>query len=101
MILFFKKTKIKGYKLQKICEDQKTAIRALGVQQAKSVFKKVRQISLLEEFNDLYSLPYFEELSGDRKDEYSLRITANYRLILTKVVENNQTVLILNIEDYH
>ncbi len=101
MILRFKNKKINGCKLQKICEDRKTAIKALGDQQARSVFKKIRQISFLEEFDDLFSIPYFEELSGNRKGDYSLRITANYRLILTKVIENNRTVLILNIEDYH
>jgi len=101
MILQFRKTKINGQKLQKICEDKTIAIKTLGIQQAKKLFLLITEISLLEIFDDMYSLPHFEQLRGERKNEYSLRITANYRLILTKIVENNQSVLILNIEDYH
>ena len=62
---------------------------------------ELRRIVVLEEFENLYQLPYFEQLSGDRNMEYSLRIDANYRLIITQVIENNQEVLIINIEDYH
>jgi plasmid maintenance system killer protein len=101
MILQYKNSKINGKKLKKICEDYGEACQAIGKDKAKSLFNLMRQIAALEEFEDLKTIPYFENLSGDRKMEYSLRITANYRLTLTKIETNEQSVLILNIEDYH
>lgn len=101
MILKYTSEKINGKKIKKICEDIKVACQAIGETKAKSVFKILRRVAVLEEFDDLYNIPYFEQLSGDRKEEYSIRIDANYRLIVGKIIENNQTVLIINIEDYH
>ena len=101
MIIKYKNKKINGKKLKKICEDYNTACQAIGSDKARSLLKLMFQISTLEEFKELEKIPYFENLSGDRKTEYSLRITANYRLIFTKVEANKQATLILNIEDYH
>ena len=101
MILQYKNSKINGKKLKNICEDYKEACQAIGKDKAKSLFKLIFQISALEEFEELKLIPYFENLCGDRNTEYSLRITANYRLTLTKIETNEQSVLILNIEDYH
>jgi proteic killer suppression protein len=40
----------------------------------------------------------FHTLKGDRKGEYALTVTANYRLTFRF---NNGDVLDLNLEDYH
>jgi toxin HigB-1 len=44
----------------------------------------------------------FEKLKGKRKDEYSVRLNDQYRLILGfEGSGSNRTVVIIAIEDYH
>ncbi len=44
----------------------------------------------------------FERLKGDRKDEYSIRLNDQFRLIfLIEKADDGNTLVILDIEDYH
>jgi proteic killer suppression protein len=54
--------------------------------------------------NDLRALKslHFEKLKGDRKDEYSMRINDQFRLVFTiEKGKHGNTLVILGIEDYH
>lgn len=51
-------------------------------------------------FYALKSLHY-EKLKGDRKDERSMRLNKQYRLVLKLEENRGKTVVIVSIEDYH
>ena len=53
---------------------------------------------------DLYAMKslHFEKLKGDRKDERSLRLNKQWRLIVKMISATPKNVVaILKIEDYH
>ena len=55
----------------------------------------------IREFYNLKSL-HFEKLKGSRKDEHSMRLNKQYRLtMLLEKHEKGNSLLILDIEDYH
>jgi len=48
------------------------------------------------------TLKIVEKLKGDRKDEYSMRINDQFRLVFTiEKGKHGNTLVILGIEDYH
>jgi proteic killer suppression protein len=52
-------------------------------------------------FDELAAPPNFgfHALKGDRKGEFAMMVTKNWRLVFAKV--DNQTVADLDLEDYH
>ncbi|SRR5271157_2148540 len=54
--------------------------------------------------NDLRSLKslHFEKLKGDRKDQYSIRLNDQFRLIFDiEKGDRGNTIVVLGVEDYH
>ena len=70
----------------------------------KAFFYCMFVIDNAKDLRDLYALKslHFEKLSGNRKDQHSIRLNAKYRLTL--LIENDEAgklLLILEIVDYH
>ena len=61
-------------------------------------------ISAAFDERDFYAMKslHYEKLKGDRKGQNSMRLNAQYRLILcTKVKGGTHTIVVVSIEDYH
>jgi proteic killer suppression protein len=74
-------------------------------QEAVRGFRKVMQVvrAAVDE-RDLYAMKslHFEKLKGDRKDERSLRLNKQWRLIVKMISATPKNVVaVLKIEDYH
>lgn len=70
----------------------------------RSFFEAIETITAAADIRDLYALIsfHFEKLKGARKEQYSMRLNDQFRLILTKVRdESGRYLLIISIEDYH
>lgn len=71
-----------------------------------SVAAKLRRmvsfLKAMERENELYSLPFWSphKLSGDRRDTWSLTVTANWRLTF-RIDPDEMEIVDLNYEDYH
>ncbi len=74
-------------------------VKGIPADMAKRIQVRLNVLNRARDVRDL-NLPGFgfHSLRGDRKGEYALTVTANYRL--TFRFENND-VLDLNLEDYH
>jgi len=99
--------KFKDKKDQKICNDSKLMLKYLGQQMANKLQYCLKYLHSANSFDDLNlepvkSLTRFHPLVADRKGEYAMNISGNFRLIFTKYQDNNEIVLVLEIKkDYH
>lgn len=85
--------------------------REIGAELTKSVKKRYNQIVAFSSFSTLQhsGIGKMESLEGDRKGAYSLRISANYRLIIkpkakdlsAESLKNCDTLIIEGVIDYH
>ena len=85
--------------------------REIGLEKTKAVKKKYNQIIAFSSFSALLEsrIGKMESLSGDKEGNYSLRLTANYRLIVAaktcdRSVEGLKacdTIIIKGVMDYH
>lgn len=83
----------------------------IGLEMTKAVKRKYNQIIAFTTFAALVEsrIGKIESLSGDKLGDYSLRLTANYRLIITPVTEDRSvrmlkvcdTIIIKGVMDYH
>ncbi len=67
-------------------------------------FRVMASISAANDIRDFYNLKslHFEKLKGKRKNDHSMRLNKQYRLTMEIVEQNRKdTLLILDIEDYH
>jgi proteic killer suppression protein len=69
----------------------------------KAFRKRMALIRNAEDERDFYALKslHYEKLKGKRKEERSMRLNDQFRLILKIEVFGNRTVVIVGIEDYH
>jgi len=70
----------------------------------KAFRRRMQQFRAAEDERDFYALKslHFEKLRGSRREEYSMRLNDQYRLILRlEGRASNKTVRIISIEDYH
>ena len=72
----------------------------------KAFRKKMQALRGAEDERDLYTQRSnnFEELQGNRKGQYSIRLNDQYRLIIKFLKNKNddkKTIIIIRIEDYH
>ena len=70
----------------------------------KAYRKRVAQIRAALDERDLYAIKslHFEKLKGQRKNQHSLRLNNQYRLILEMEGQSDDKVVkIIRIEDYH
>ncbi len=66
--------------------------------------RRLQAIRGAENENDLRALKslHFEKLKGDRKDQYSIRLNDQFRLVFAiEKGEQGNTLVILGIDDYH
>ncbi|MBR6015044.1 MAG: type II toxin-antitoxin system RelE/ParE family toxin, partial [Firmicutes bacterium] len=105
-------------KLKKMFEDlndvkksQNIMKREIGAELTAAVKKRHNQLEAFSSFSalQLSGIGKLESLSGDRKDEYSMHLSANYRLIIKPKAEDTSaeslkicdTVIIKGVVDYH
>ena len=70
----------------------------------KAYRRRIQQIQAAPSERDFYALKslHYEKLKGKRDGERSMRLNAQYRLILyIEGHEASRTVVVLSIEDYH
>jgi proteic killer suppression protein len=65
--------------------------------------KRMQLIRAAADERDFYALRslHYEKLKGDRKHQRSMRLNAQFRLILQLEEDGGRTVVIVSIEDYH
>lgn len=82
---------------------------------AKKVFQRLEQMRMVNHLADLRSLPgHWEQLTGDRKGQFSVRLNGPHRLIFIpngnreEYIENNEikwekvfSVEVIEIVNYH
>lgn len=76
-----------------------------GREVAKAFRKRLQLIRAAADERDFYALKslHFEKLKGDREGQYSMRLNAQWRLILrfAKRDGDKKVVVIVSITDYH
>lgn len=83
----------------------------IGLEMTKAVKKKYNQMIAFSSFSALLEsrIGKMESLSGDKEGNYSLRLTANYRLIVAPNTSDRSveglricdTIIIKGVMDYH
>lgn len=70
----------------------------------KSFRKRMQQIRAAVDERDFYNLKSlrFEKLKGNRKNQHSIRLNDQWRIILEfKKGSHGKTVIVVGVEDYH
>lgn len=83
----------KNEKLKNICENPKynrDLVKDYGTDVAKNLPKRINQLKAFESLNDVPISPPFRrhKLTGNRKNEFSVDITRQYRLVFTQKDNN-------------
>jgi proteic killer suppression protein/toxin YoeB len=83
----------------------------VGTELTRAIKKRLDQIVAFEYFGELQSSGFgkMESLAGDMHGDYSIRVTANYRLIVSPKSSNRSaealkrcdTLIIKGVVDYH
>ena len=92
----------KNKKVEKICVNVDYAINQLGMQVAKKLFKRIRELKAFECLGDIPSnLPYRREKLKGEENLWSIRIDTAYRLIISPIDFNNdiRKIKIIRIEE--
>ncbi|RQP12965.1 MAG: plasmid maintenance system killer protein [Microbacteriaceae bacterium] len=90
-----------GRDLEKVCTDARLMQRRLGVDVAKALQRRIKELEYVQEMDDLLrGTGKWEQLTADRAGQWSARLSANWRLIVTPD-GNDQSVLVVEIVDYH
>ena len=77
------------------------AHRLFGIPMGWKYIQRLAVLRATDKFTQLYGhrALHLHPLKGNRAGQYAITLTGNYRLIIEKVKED--TVRILNVEDYH
>ncbi len=87
--------------MRRAYESSSVALREWGEAAGKAYIARVNQIKHSKTLADLSAgSSKFEALSGDRKDQYSFRLTKGMRLIMT-LEDNGATVVIHEVSDHY
>jgi len=75
--------------------------RSKGIMEPARMIDMIAYIDAAESFEELAVPPNFgsHALTGDRRGDFAMTLTNNWRLTFTKV--DDQTIGDLNLEDYH
>lgn len=95
--------KFKRQKLEQLYYDGKID-RRYPSEVVDSFFDAIDSIIAAVDERDLYALKgfHFEKLHGKRKEQYSMRLNNQFRLILCKEYDTQgRYLLIISIENYH
>ncbi|MDO5618000.1 type II toxin-antitoxin system RelE/ParE family toxin [Kocuria sp.] len=88
--------------LERICTEARYMQRKLNVQVAKSLKLRIAELRNSQEMADLLlGVGRWEELTGDRRGQWSGRLSGNWRLIVAPQPNGATTVLVVEITDYH
>lgn len=88
--------------LEKTCTDERAMQKKHGVQLSKALKLRIAELRRAVEIDDLLlGTGRWEQLAGDRAGQWSARLTANWRLIVSLVDREVVTVLVVEIVDYH
>lgn len=96
-------------KLEKICKDE-GARKRFRADLANGVALRHNALEVADSMDDLKRIDpsgRWHELTGNRDGQWAGRLSRNYRLIIKpvrdgmKIVEVEETVKVLDIEDYH
>lgn len=90
-----------SHRLSNASKDYAEACRLFGLPVARKYIQRLAVLRAVDKFSELYGHRALKlhHLKGNRQNEYSITLTANYRLILEKIEE--EKVKILDVEDYH
>ncbi len=77
--------RFKTKKLEKCYLKSSEAQKAFGMQVARRYILRVTILKKAKSFDELYKIPslHFHPLSGNRKGEFAIKLTAYWRLIIT------------------
>jgi len=89
-------------KIEKICTNEREMKRRLSRDVAKRLRLRITELCNAESFNDLLQgTGLWEILTGDRIGQWSARLTANWRLIVTDEGGTPVVARVIEIIDYH
>ncbi len=96
------KIRFRTKKLEKICEDRRSAVRLYGEESADGLALSLRVLELYA-FDELLKnrLRDFHALLGNRAGQYAMRVSKKNRLIIVVIDKENDTARIEEIVDYH
>ncbi len=77
------------------------ASQLFGIPIGRKYLQRLAVLRAVDKFTQLYGhrALRLHSLKGNRAGQYSINLTGNYRLIVEKIKED--TILILDVEDYH
>lgn len=90
-------------RLERLAREDVPALR-LAAELVRAYRKKLGLLRAAVDERDLYALKsnHFEKLQGDRSHQRSLRLNAQYRLIVEiRKASPKNVVVVVGIEDYH
>lgn len=88
--------------VRKICIDERYAQRRLGTRMSRALTERMRELKRATHLAELLEVSgRWEPLRGNRRNQWSGHLTANWRLIVTELETDAGTVIILEIVDYH
>ena len=89
-------------KVEKICTNEHRMKRTLGAAIAKRLQLRIIELCNVESFADLlHGTGRWEQLTGDRSGQWSARLSANWRLIVTDEGGSPVVARVIEITDYH
>lgn len=88
--------------LERQCTEERQMKRAFGAEVAKALRLRITELRYATEMNDLlHGIGRWEQLRGDRAEQWSARLSANWRLIVQPIDRETITVMVIEITDYH
>jgi len=101
--------------LQQAASDYKSAVRALGSENAEKLFLRIQPLGAASTLNEMRTVPgaRFHALTGNRKDQFALDLKHPMRLIVEPVAPvprladgsvdllRVEEIMIIEVVDYH
>ena len=88
-------------RLANIGTNLEKAIKLFGVEVGRKYIQRLAVLKAVDNFHELYGhrALRLHPLKGKRAGQYSIKLTGNFRLVISRIEENK--VCILEVEDYH
>ena len=91
-----------NWKVERLCTEKSQMRRKFGSEVAKKLKLRIVQLRRVESFDDLRLGPgKWEQLTGDRRRQWSAHLTPNWRLIVKDLGGNPAVVEVFEVIDYH
>lgn len=97
------KIKYKSKKLQNECTDYSITKKVHGDKMAIKIHQRIGEISAADSIELLVrcKIGRCHALNGDRNGEYVMDLVQPHRLVFKQDIMETETVLVINIENYH